>query len=550
MGPSVRRKQRGVTTLAIVLILLVIITTMVLFSSTVGFFEQRSAINLNRARIAQQAADYAISLSGEYLKAHRDALISDDVAELGWFATGTKHWAKCADVAMPLAGHPCLSERDTTRRAQLYFWTADGTVTGSQALPYTSVIPAAAQLESGTGGAAAFTTTTEVNALLCRLDTTDAANVHCALEPVSGNRVALTLVARAALGGESADSEIKEAWATYNTFIPSAAVPLVASGVVRGLGNAQIVAAPNAGGYGLPGSIWTPDDANVDGSGTGGIGSVSTCHIGDYLKGTPETQLKTTCATTDDCSCDGGSSSEFLSGHIGTIRREVEDILDIDGGLGDLPDIEFFPGGVHPVTGARLDKAADPTDDSLFEYTFAVDYVVFPTEAYVALNGPTAAAGSTLVDCGESGTQNCFDYAMREEFDATVVASCADLNATSSGIIYVPSGCTSIPNNIGTAGSPVIAVLDQSGGTIMDLNSDAIVYGLLFLHSDDQTARVVGNGDIKIFGALVVEGEVEISGNITVVYDDTSVSGDTHKLPASARFGRVSGSWLDAGTAF
>ena len=61
---------------------------------------------------------------------------------------------------------------------------------------------------------------------------------------------------------------------------------------------------------------------------------------------------------------------------------------------------------------------------------------------------------------------------------------------------------------------------------------------------------MTGNGSQKIFGALVVEGNVEISGNITVVYDDTSVSGDTNKLPSSARFGRVAGSWLDSGTAF
>lgn len=535
MPPTITapRLQRGVTTLAIVLIVLVVITAMVLFSSTVGFFEQRTATNLNRARIAQHASDYAISLAGEYMKANRNVLISDDVAAGGWFATGTTHWAKCADVASPPDDHPCLSERDTTRRAQLYFWTSDGTTTGTRALPYTSVIPAAAQVEAGTGGSAGFATTTEVNALLCRLDTTDPANVHCDLDPVSGNRVALTLVARSAMSGESADAEVKEAWATYNSFIPSAAVPLVASGMVKGLGNAQIVAAPNAGGYGLPGSIWTPANADVDGSGGGGIGSVSTCHIGDYLKGTPETQLKTTCATTDDCSCDGGSSSEFLSGHIGTIKRESEDILDIDGGHGVLPDIQFFPG-------SGLDKSTDPTDDSLFEYTFAVDYVVAEDDA----------TGATLMNCGDSGTQNCFDYAMREEFDATVEASCADLNTGSSGIIYIPTGCTDIPNDIGSPDNPVIVVLNQSGGVNMDLNSSAIVYGLLFLHSDDQTATVTGNGNIKVFGALVVEGEVQISGDITVVYDDTSVSGDTHKLPASARFGRVSGSWLDAGTAF
>ena len=98
--------------------------------------------------------------------------------------------------------------------------------------------------------------------------------------------------------------------------------------------------------------------------------------------------------------------------------------------------------------------------------------------------------------------------------------------------------------------TPAIVVLNQPAGTELSLNSDVVFYGLLFVHSDTNSASVKGNGSIKIFGALVVEGDVEISGNITLVYDDTSASGDTHKLPSSARFGRVAGSWLDASTAF
>jgi hypothetical protein len=551
--PGAAGAHRGAATLAITMILLVVVTAMVLFSASVGYFEQRTTTNQNRAQIAQKSAEYALSLAGEYMKANRDKLISDDATEGGWFATGSEHWAKCADVgtvdAAALdsefpAGHPCLSERDATRRAELYFWTDDGTVAGSDEVPYTTVMPSAAQVESGVGGSADFATTTAVGALLCRLDTTDLANVQCKLDPVSGNRVALTLAARATLTGEGAGAEVKEAWATFNSFVPSAAVPLVASGFVKGLGNAQIVAAPNAGGYGLPGSIWSPEDADVDGSGGGGIGSVSTCHIGDYLKGTPETELKTTCATTNACSCSGGSDSEFLSGHNGSTVREEEDIIDVDGGHGVLPDITFFPGN-------GMDKSTDGTDDSLFEYTFNVDYTTAESDA----------AGTTLSNCGDTGTQNCVDYAMREEFDAKVLGSCASLDANSSGIIYVPDGCTSLPGTVGSADNPVILVLDQSdkgsGDVQLDLNgSDAVFYGLLFVHDDvpktasGDTPLVTGNGDQKVFGALVVEGNVDISGNITVVYDDTSVSGDTHKLPTSARFGRVAGSWLDSGTAF
>ena len=117
--------QRGVSTLAVTLILLVIMTAMVLFSTSVGYFEQRTTTNQNRARIAEQSSEYALALAGEYLKANRGRLISDDVADLGWFATGSERWAECSDVgtadAAALdaefpAGHPCLSERDVTRR--------------------------------------------------------------------------------------------------------------------------------------------------------------------------------------------------------------------------------------------------------------------------------------------------------------------------------------------------------------------------------------------------------------------------------------------------
>ena len=251
--------QRGVSTLAVTLILLVIITAMVLFSTSVGYFEQRTTTNQNRARIAEQSAEYALSLAGEYLKANREKLISDEVADAGWFATGSTRWAECSDVGtvdtaaldseFP-AGHPCLSERDVDRRAQLYFWTSDGTTTGTAELPYTAVIPTAAQVEDGVGGTADFTADTGVGALLCRLDTSDLSDVECALEPVAGNRIALTLVAQASLTGEGADAVVKEAWATYNSFVPSAAVPLVDSGCVKWVGNEKIVSEHKSGGYG------------------------------------------------------------------------------------------------------------------------------------------------------------------------------------------------------------------------------------------------------------------------------------------------------------
>lgn len=543
LRPAAPRRAAGVTTLAITLILLAVITVMVILSANVGFFEQRTTTNENRARIAQQAAEYALNLAGEYLKANRNNLISDD-STTGWLGSGAgKHWAKCKDVGLAASdfptGHPCLSERDDTRRQELYFWTLNGDKTGSQLMPYTTNMPSGVKLETGavgTGGSAHFTTQTNVRALLCRLDTSDPAHVGCKLEPVAGNRVSLYLISDASLTSESGQAEAKEAWATYSAFTPGAAVPLIASGLVQGLGNGQIVAAPNAGGYGLPASIWSPNDVDIEASSGGGVGSVATCQVGDFLQSTPEADLKTTCATVNNaCKCDASSdtATNYLSGHSGSIKREREDILDVDGGKGSLPDIQFFPGG-------GLDKVGDNTDDSLFEYTFN------PVTNVVADHD---ASGTTLTNCGDSGAQNCFDYVMREEFDPTIVADCSGLSASSSGIIYVTGPCTDLPGQVGSPDNPVILVINQ-GTTTMQVSAHTLVYGMLFLHSDTQGARLRGNGTAQVFGSVVVEGNVDFQGSLTIVYDDTSTSSDTHKIPTSAKFGRVPGSWLDAKTAF
>jgi hypothetical protein len=48
-----------------------------------------------------------------------------------------------------------------------------------------------------------------------------------------------------------------------------------------------------------------------------------------------------------------------------------------------------------------------------------------------------------------------------------------------------------------------------------------------------------------IFGSLIVEGDISMTGNSVIVYDNTSLNADPHKLPSKARFARVPGSWLD-----
>ncbi|GAB3357374.1 hypothetical protein [Lysobacter tyrosinilyticus] len=563
------------STLAITLILLLIVTIMVLLSSNVAFFEQRSTINENRGRLVEQAAEYAVNLGGEYLKANRDKLISD-APGVGWLdpntAAGTaRRWVRCFD-ALPLsANHPCLAERDNGiyaadsltqmagRRKELYFFTSTGTASGNRnlwtTLSASTVVPDAANLDTaaggGVGGTAKFPTTTDLGALLCRVDTSCSATAPCTMAdgttsnrptcrwtPTAGNRIAVNLVGSVNLAGENASAAVKETWASVSKTTPMSAVPLVASGFIQGLGNAQVVAAPNGAGFGVPVSMWSPNNICVDGNGgCTGVGSIATCQLDEYLQATPVEELKTTCATSNNaCGCPAlkDTGTDFLSGHSGSVKREGIDILDVDGNSGALPDIIYYPG-------AGKDDPADPTDDSLFEFTFGVDYEASEADT----------TGSTLQNC--AGPANCAEYALKEDLGAEFI-TCAELNSRgedAEGLLYITDSTAAspcdLPDQVGRPDNPAIVVVNEYAR----LNG-TIFYGMLFVRSNNNGAYLRGNGQAKVFGAVVVEGDVKINGGIDIVYDDTAASGCTTTtcFPKTAKFARVPGSWLDSSTGF
>lgn len=544
---STRRTQRGVTTLAITLILLGVLTLMVLFSMNVGFFEQRATTNESRAQTTEQLAEYALNLSGEYLKANRANIISDG-AGTGWFEAGAVRWKPCP-VFVAGTTHPCDAERDPTRRAGMYYYDNDPATASIEGLPYPTIAGAVGGALTGDKDPTStvrFGATTAVNALLCRIDF-DVSNPtnpvpKCALTPPRGRDIAVTLVADVQLPGENSSATLKETWATVSAPMPSAAVPLVASGIVKGLGNAQIVASPNAGGYGIAASIWAPSEVDIGDTTPGcasttGIGSFLTCHLGDYLSGTPRENLLTACAGTGSpCGCPamGSTGVDSLSGHSGVIKRESFDVLDMDGGCGG-PDIQFFP--LEPNDRPRDPllfpaDVADPADDSIFEYTFGVDYVV--------------SEGATVVNtnCGTSGTQNCAAFALLEEYGATQLPDCTSLDSSSAGIFYVTGDCT-----VGSFGSPTDSVIVVVDGHVHLGNGNNDFYGILFARSDDAATaleRVSGTSNIKIFGALIVEGSVALAGQPHLIYQEISSSaGAFGSIPPNVKFGKVAGSWLD-----
>lgn len=590
------QRQRGISTLAITMLLLLILSVVVLFSTSVGFFEQRTALNENRARIAEQAAETGINMAGEYIKASRTLIISN--AAGGWLdaTAGGNGWVTCNGVnnTATIGGrpHPCRSEPNTTRRNNLWFFTTDGTGASlaTTLLPYGAV--------GNVGGASAFPSVVNVQAVLCRIDSSLTIPA-CTQNPAKGNRVAITFISHAQLINEDSTAVIKETWASYTEASQSSSVPIIGSGFVKGLGNAQIVASPNAGGYGIPVSIWSPNDVDFDGSSnnictnmptrtetisdsgfpnqqeaiqaaaaqgfsfsecdfmndapvgtwsyvcsreisvsapnSGGVGSVVTCQLGEYLKSTPVSGLKTTCVSVNNaCSCPAisGSENNFLSGHSQGTKKEGIDILDIDGGNGVLPDITFFPG--LDCNGNNKSDLSVSTDDSLFEWVFNTGIVV------------DEGAGVVKSNCGANGITNCASYVLEDELGAQVI-SCATLNAlgaAASGLYYIKGTCD-LPQKVGSPNNPVIVVLE---GEAKVNNTD--FFGMLFVRSNTNTAEFNGTGNSKIIGSLVVEGNIDIAGTIDIIYDNTAINSDPNTLPANAKFARVPGSWLDATEGF
>ena len=575
---SLRRRvamkdQLGLTTLAITLMLLIIITLVVLFSTNVAFFEQRTTNNENRARMTEQAAEYALNLSGEFLKANVANIVTTGSGWLG--SGGTRRWTLCSSVASMTATHPCMAERDGSRRSQLYFYSFNG----SAALPYNTTSMGAGVL-TGIGGdsGSEFTATTTVEALLCRLDTTTllagVLTPQCRAIPdtTSANRIAVVLLANVRLAGENSRSVVKETWASISSSVGVSAVPLVAAGTVKGSGTVTIVSGPNGGGFGIPVSVWSPCPVKVS-AGTevnmtagcpapgSGNASVQSCELDAFLKtsGTTETAYKAYCAPAaggnSPCNCPGSGEGVLSAG--GSTKIERHDILDRDGGFGQddaqgiasIPDIQFFPTSrlktVVDASGTlELDKQADKTDDNMFEWIFGVDVVPDNTLTVPNNCGPTPG-----------GSTNCAEFALYDKLGGTEHADCSFITnataATLSGLHFVTGTC-SIANAvkaIGSPTSPVILVINGDVSANQPFVWSNSFFGMLFVRSNTDNASFKTTGG-TFLGSVVVEGTVEMTGNPVIIYNNIQAETPGKPLPANTRFAKVTGSWLDSNTGF
>lgn len=328
----VARYQAGVITTFTGVLILVLLTLMMFFAIRVGVFEQRVSSNEMRQKLAFHAAESGIHHAKEFLRAN-SVLIASSAVDLlpngsdGWLAdTSEKRWQKCSEVSgLNLASgkgtHPCFGESVASVRPNTYFYSFNS----STALPVDTdaILP-------GT------TEEVTVEALLCVLDVDEEAAIPvqgCVTDPASavgvgdGTYFMVTLLARGGAdcngGACNAEALVSEQVSNFGAAAGgnAPAVPLTTRSSFPPSGTAEVVPNPNAGGLGVPISVWM----NANGSCSGGAvvdpssGSWATCEYQEWY-GADAMPDGISCAGT--CSCTHDESISYTHG--------TEDVLGID----------------------------------------------------------------------------------------------------------------------------------------------------------------------------------------------------------------------------
>ena len=312
-----RRYQSGMITTFTGVLILVLLTLMMFFAIRVGVFEQRVSSNEMRQKLAFHAAESGIHHAKEFFRANSllAASYAEDLlpnpATDGWLApTAEKRWQKCSEAGLDLVNgsgtHPCFGESATAQRGETYYYSFNGS---TAVVDTTAVLPGSNEEVT-------------VEALLCVLDVDEEAAIPvqgCSDDPdvASGEYFMITLLARGRAdcdGGTcNAEALVSEQVSNFGASAGgrSPKVPLTTKSSFPPSGTAEVVPNPNAGGVGVPVSVWM--NANASCSADGSVvdpssGSWATCEYHEWY-GTDV--LPDDYACPGNCSCDQSESISY-----------------------------------------------------------------------------------------------------------------------------------------------------------------------------------------------------------------------------------------------
>lgn len=321
--------QRGALTIFSAIILLSLLTLMLLYSSRVQQSEQRASANEYRQKLAFHAAESAADQVVEYMLANASRILSAEPEAApdgaggtrpGWFDATDGVWAACPDNVS--AGHPCGGWVPAGNLTSSYFYDLQGTATSGKfdSLPIDlSMLPA----ES----------TARASAVFCHVDFANPAG-GCMSAPVAGDDIARSSFVVTVLAYGFADctditdtdtcrvaAHLAVPLTNFSLAKGSPPVPLTTRTTFPPTGTAEIVPNPNAGGVGVPISVW----ANANPECSSGVpllgsGNWATCEYHEWYE-TDYIPDAMACEA-PSCSC---STSEAISYTVG-----VEDMYGID----------------------------------------------------------------------------------------------------------------------------------------------------------------------------------------------------------------------------
>lgn len=343
---TLRQHQKGGLTIISAVVLLSLLTLMLAYSSRAQQAEQRISANEYRQKLAFHAAEAGAEQAIEYLLANNERILSADAEALpdgsggtrsGWFNALTGVWTICP--AAPGSDHPCGGKIPAGGISNSYYFNNPATNTAGRfdAIPINlNMLP----VES----------TVRVTAVLCQVDFVNPTG-GCLDAPLIDEDVSQATWVITVLSYGYADctdptntdtclvsASIATPLTNFNFSNGSPAVPLTTRTTFPPTGTAEIVPNPNAGGVGVPVSVWANSNPSCStGDALLGSGNWATCEYHEWYEADEIPEFMA--CETASCSC---TASEAISYTVGQQDLFGIDLLEDNNFPCDL--IDFFFG--------------------------------------------------------------------------------------------------------------------------------------------------------------------------------------------------------------
>jgi hypothetical protein len=570
-------RQSGAV-LLVTVVLLLLAGVMTLFAMNVGVFEQRSTGNDMRAKAISDVAEAGLAQGFEYLmRQHPDMLFNSGLWERCEADDETFPCGALSDAAFDDDGDTTTPE--VSRRATMYRLKANtlNTIPSIDLAlsKYMLPLPAASKLASTANGSAVAYGVAPVLCLVQRPVNPGATGIACGDGTGAGAtslRIA-TFVSVARMPGESASSTLVQTIGQYPKLGDDLRnqPPITTSGSAGVTGTLQVVTNPNAGGAGVPVSVWTR--VNVDKTGT-----TNTCYADEFFRYTQGSANPVPYQGTircDDCRCDTNGAPPTLSyDGSGNLQDEGIDVLDVDAGTDS--NTGYHVGGHAGVNyNVRADALSYPVCEfppDMFKFVFGTatwedtnhDCFGETKLASVIYQNPDNAAALASVGPDEAYLYKNADRIIAKTANAGLLkvgqagTTALLASSTSHGMIWCQqqdAGDCDIRSGVqvGTPAAPVILILDGP------VSIQGTVFGIVFIR-DTGTAMnpatgssMVGNcpndcmlqmnAGAAIYGALLIQGQMKSNGTSAVIYDATVLGGVAEE--GGLVYATLPGAWTD-----